>query len=139
VHLLQRLHDVDVGEIRVDGQWITAVRQDSLRDALAVVPQEIGLLHRSVIDNICFERSEAADEAAFTAARAAACGGFVRGLPDGYHTIVASAGLDSRERSASASVSLGRCCSGRRFAFSRRRPRPSILRPRWRSAPPWCR
>ena len=85
------------------------------------------------------KRSEAADEAAFTAARAAACGGFVRGLPDGYHTIVASAGLDSRERSASASVSLGRCCSGRRFAFSRRRPRPSILRPRWRSAPPWCR
>jgi ATP-binding cassette subfamily B protein len=92
VHLLQRLYDVDAGEIRIDGQPIAAVRQDSLRDALAVVPQEIGLLHRSVIDNIRFGRPEADDEAVIAAARAAACDGFVRALPDGYNTIVGERG-----------------------------------------------
>ena len=92
VHLLQRLYDVDAGEIRIDGQPISAVRQDSLRDALAVVPQEIGLLHRSVIDNIRFGRPDADEAAIVAAARAAACDGFVRRLPDGYDTIVGERG-----------------------------------------------
>ncbi|MBA9068261.1 ATP-binding cassette subfamily B protein [Methylobacterium sp. RAS18] len=92
VHLLQRLYDVDRGEIRIDGQPIAGVRQDSLRDALAVVPQEIGLLHRSVMDNIRFARPEADDAAVFAVARAAACDGFVRHLPEGYDTIVGERG-----------------------------------------------
>lgn len=92
VHLLHRLYDVEAGEIRIDGQPNTAVRQDSLRDALAVVPQEIGLLHRSVIDNIRFGRPEADAEAVFAAARAASCDGFVRALPEGYDTIVGERG-----------------------------------------------
>ncbi|AWN37162.1 ABC transporter ATP-binding protein [Methylobacterium radiodurans] len=92
VHLIQRLYDVDAGEIRIDGQPIAAVRQDSLREALAVVPQEIGLLHRSVSDNIRFARPEADDAAVMAAARAAACDGFVRGLANGYDTIVGERG-----------------------------------------------
>ncbi|AWN55324.1 ABC transporter ATP-binding protein [Methylobacterium sp. 17Sr1-1] len=92
VHLLQRLYDVESGEIRIDGQPIAGVRQDSLRDALAVVPQEIGLLHRSVMDNIRFARPEASDEAVFAAARAASCDGFVRTLPEGYATVVGERG-----------------------------------------------
>ncbi|CAO4164192.1 ABC transporter ATP-binding protein [Methylorubrum extorquens] len=92
VHLLQRLYDVDRGEIRIDGQPIASVRQDTLRDALAVVPQEIGLLHRSVMDNIRFARPKADDEAVFAVARAAACDGFVRHLPEGYDTIVGERG-----------------------------------------------
>jgi ATP-binding cassette subfamily B protein len=92
VHLLQRLYDVDRGEIRIDEQPIAGVRQDSLRDALAVVPQEIGLLHRSVMDNIRFARPEADDAAVFAVARAAACDGFVRHLPEGYDTIVGERG-----------------------------------------------
>ncbi|MBB2960964.1 ATP-binding cassette subfamily B protein [Methylobacterium sp. R2-1] len=92
VHLLQRLYDVDRGEIRIDGQPIAGVRQDSLRDALAVVSQEIGLLHRSVMDNIRFARPEADDETVFAVARAAACDGFVRHLPEGYDTIVGERG-----------------------------------------------
>ena len=61
-HLIQRLHDVTEGQILIDGQAIAEVRQDSLRAALAVVPQEISLLHRSVMDNIRFARPDASDE-----------------------------------------------------------------------------
>ncbi|CAO4136317.1 ABC transporter ATP-binding protein [Methylorubrum extorquens] len=92
VHLLQRLYDVDRGTILIDGQPIRNVSQDSLRDALAVVPQEISLLHRSVMDNIRLARPEASDEEVFAAARAAACDGFVRHLPQGYHTVVGERG-----------------------------------------------
>ena len=92
VHLLQRLHDVDDGEILIDGQPIAAVTQDSLRAALAVVPQEISLLHRSVMDNIRFARPGATDAEVLAAARAAQCDGFVRTLPEGYDTIVGERG-----------------------------------------------
>ncbi|WP_274533782.1 ABC transporter ATP-binding protein [Methylobacterium sp. Leaf112] len=92
VQLLQRLHDVQHGTILIDGVPIASVRQDSLRDALAVVPQEISLLHRSVLENIRFARPEADDAAVFAAARAAACDGFVRRLPDGYETVVGERG-----------------------------------------------
>ncbi len=92
VHLLQRLYDVDRGAILIDGTPITSVTQDSLRDALAVVPQEISLLHRSVMENIRFARPEADDEAVFLAARAAACDGFVRRLPQQYATLVGERG-----------------------------------------------
>jgi ATP-binding cassette subfamily B protein len=92
VHLLQRLYDVDRGTVLIDHQPITSVTQDSLRDALAVVPQEISLLHRSVMDNIRFARPQASDDEVFAAARAAACDGFVRHLPQGYQTIVGERG-----------------------------------------------
>ncbi|KQP31455.1 ABC transporter ATP-binding protein [Methylobacterium sp. Leaf100] len=92
VQLLQRLHDVQHGTILIDGVPIASVRQDSLRDALAVVPQEISLLHRSVLENIRFARPEADDAAVFAAARAAACDGFVRRLPEGYETVVGERG-----------------------------------------------
>ena len=92
VHLLQRLYDVDRGAILIDGITITSVTQDSLRDALAVVPQEISLLHRSVMENIRFARPEANDEAVFIAARAASCDGFVRRLPQQYATLVGERG-----------------------------------------------
>ncbi len=91
-HLIQRLHDVTEGEILIDGQPIAAVRQDSLRAALAVVPQEISLLHRSVMENIRFARPSASDEEVHAAARAANCDLFIQGLPRGYDTIVGERG-----------------------------------------------
>ena len=91
-HLLQRLHDVTEGCILIDGQPIAGVTQDSLRAALAVVPQEISLLHRSVMDNISFARPNASDEEVHAAARAANCDAFIQALPQGYDTIVGERG-----------------------------------------------
>lgn len=93
VQLLQRLHDVRSGEIRIDGQPITQVTQDSLRAALAVAPQEITLFHRTVRDNILIGRPEASEAEIVAAARAAACDSFVSRLPEGYDTVVGERGL----------------------------------------------
>ncbi|HEY8565583.1 MAG TPA: ABC transporter ATP-binding protein [Beijerinckiaceae bacterium] len=93
VHLIQRLYDVQSGTILIDGQPVTQVSQDSLRAALAVVPQEISLLHRTVMENIRFARPEATDEEVIEAARAAACDGFVSRLAQGYHSLVGERGV----------------------------------------------
>ena len=66
--------------------------QDSLRAAIAVVPQDILLFHRSVLENIRYARPEASDEEVLAAARAARCDDFIRGLPQGYETIVGERG-----------------------------------------------
>jgi ATP-binding cassette subfamily B protein len=92
VHLLQRLYDIDSGSIWIDGQNIHEVTQDSLRQSLAVVPQEINLLHRTVMDNIRFARPDATDEEIFRAAKAAHCEKFIHGLSDGYDTVVGERG-----------------------------------------------
>ncbi len=93
VHLLQRLYDVHSGEVLIDGQPLTEVKQDSLRAALAVVPQEITLFHRTLMENIRFARPEATDEEVYAAARAACCDGFIRATPDGYNTLVGERGM----------------------------------------------
>jgi ATP-binding cassette subfamily B protein len=92
IHLIQRLHDVHGGKISIDGQNIAEVTQDTLRGALAVVPQEIALLHRSIMDNIRFARPGARDEEVFAAARAASCD-FIAHLPQGYDTVVGERGI----------------------------------------------
>lgn len=92
IQLLQRLHDVQEGEIRIGGQSIASVQQDSLRAALAVVPQEITLFHRTVRENIMFANPQASELQLFNAARAAACEGFIRRLPQGYDTMVGERG-----------------------------------------------
>lgn len=93
IHLIQRLHDVESGELLINGQPVRSVDQDSLRAALAVVPQEISLFHRSVMENIRFGRPEATDEDVYEAARRAACDGFIRNLPQGYDTMVGERGV----------------------------------------------
>ncbi|MGA7262646.1 MAG: ABC transporter ATP-binding protein [Stellaceae bacterium] len=92
ISLLQRLVDVDEGRVLIDDQDIRAMRQDSLRAAIAVVPQEISLFHRSVLENIRYARPEASDEEVLAAARAARCDDFIRALPQGYDTIVGERG-----------------------------------------------
>jgi len=92
INLLQRLHDVQKGEVLIDGHGVRTVTQDSLRAALAVVPQEITLFHRSIMDNIRFARPAATDEEVFAAAAAAHCDAFIARLPNGYATIVGERG-----------------------------------------------
>lgn len=92
ISLLQRLVDVDEGRVLIDDQDVRGMRQDSLRAAIAVVPQEISLFHRSVLENIRYARPEASDEDVRAAARAARCDDFILGLPQGYDTIVGERG-----------------------------------------------
>jgi ATP-binding cassette subfamily B protein len=91
--LVQRLYDVDRGRVVIDGQDISQVTQDSLRAAIAVVPQEIVLFHRSILENIRYGRPEASDADVIAAARAAWCDDFIRELPEGYDTPVGERGV----------------------------------------------
>lgn len=90
--VLQRLHDVHGGRILLDGQEVSQITQESLRAAIAVVPQDICLFHRSLIENIRYSRPDASDEAVRKAAMAAHCE-FIDALPEGFNTIVGDRGL----------------------------------------------
>ncbi len=92
IALLQRLVDVDDGRILIDDQDTRAMAQESLRAAIAVVPQDVSLLHRSVLENIRYARPEAADADVLAAAKAARCDDFIRELSQGYGTIVGERG-----------------------------------------------
>jgi ATP-binding cassette subfamily B protein len=93
INLLQRLDDVQGGRILVDGQDIRSVSQDSLREKIAVVPQETALFNRSIRENIRYGRPDASDEEVIEAARSAFCDGFIRELPEGYETLVGERGV----------------------------------------------
>ncbi len=93
INLLQRLDDVQSGRILVDGQDIRSVSQDSLREKIAVVPQETALFNRSIRENIRYGRPDASDEEVVEAARSAFCDGFIRELRQGYDTLVGERGV----------------------------------------------
>ena len=90
--LVQRLYEVNSGRILVDGQPVGAYSQDELRARIAVVPQEVSLFHRSVMENIRFGRPDAGDAEVHAAARAAHCERFIAELPEGYDTVVGDRG-----------------------------------------------
>ncbi|NJC49143.1 UNVERIFIED_ORG: ATP-binding cassette subfamily B protein [Xanthomonas campestris] len=93
IALIQRLDDVQSGRVLIDGQDIRSVSQDSLREKIAVVPQETALFNRSIADNIRYGRPEASDAEVQDAARHAFCDGFIRQLPQGYDTQVGERGV----------------------------------------------
>jgi ATP-binding cassette subfamily B protein len=90
--VLQRLYDVNEGAIYIDGQDIRAVTQQSLRRMIAVVPQDVSLFNRTLIENIRYGRPDATDEEVRAAARAARCDEFVANMPLGYDTMVGERG-----------------------------------------------
>jgi ATP-binding cassette, subfamily B, bacterial len=90
--LLQRFYDPQAGRILIDGQDIARVTQESLREAIAVVPQDISLFHRTVMDNIRYGRPDATDDEVLEAAVTARCD-FIEGLPDGMRTFVGERGV----------------------------------------------
>src|SRR5579864_5908687 len=90
--LLQRFYDPQGGRILLDGQDIARVTQASLRDAIGVVPQDISLFHRSVMDNIRYGRPDASDDEVLEAAITARCD-FIEDLPAGIRTIVGDRGI----------------------------------------------
>jgi ATP-binding cassette subfamily B protein len=93
VKLIQRLHDVEGGAVRIDGQDVATVTQESLRGRIALVPQEPVLFHRSLAENIAYGKPGAPMEAIVEAARKAHAHGFIASLPQGYDTLVGERGV----------------------------------------------
>jgi ABC-type multidrug transport system fused ATPase/permease subunit len=93
VSLLLRQHDIDGGSIMIDGQDISGVRQDSLRKAVALVPQEPLLFHRSIFDNIAYGANPATLQMVERAAALAHAAEFIKKLPEGYETMVGERGV----------------------------------------------
>lgn len=91
--LLFRFYDVTDGSILIDGQDIRDVRQDSLRAAIGVVPQDTVLFNDTIRYNIGYGRPDATQDEIERAARAAQVHDFIITLPDGYHTRVGERGL----------------------------------------------
>jgi ATP-binding cassette, subfamily B, multidrug efflux pump len=81
-NLLLRFYDVGSGAIKIDGQNIAEVTQESLRAAIGVVTQDTSLLHRSVRDNIRYGRPDATEEDILEAARKAHADEFIANLMD---------------------------------------------------------
>ena len=115
VNLLLRFHDLDSGQIRIDGQDISQVTQDSLRSQIGMVTQDTSLLHRSVRDNVTYSRPDAGDADMLVAAERAEAHGFIQTLSDlagrtGYDAHVGERGVKlsggQRQRIAIARVML---------------------------------
>ncbi|MGI4778833.1 MAG: ABC transporter ATP-binding protein [Janthinobacterium lividum] len=92
IRLIARLADPSAGRVRIDGQDAAEVALDSLRDAVAVVPQDISLLHRSILENLRYGRPQASDAEVIRIAGDAHCDEFVTRLPAGYDTVVGERG-----------------------------------------------
>jgi ATP-binding cassette, subfamily B, bacterial len=90
--LLQRFYDPQSGSITIDGQDISRVTQQSLREAISVVPQDISMFHRSIMENIRYGRPTATDDEVLRAAISARCD-FVETLPEGLATMVGDRGV----------------------------------------------
>ncbi|WP_299815687.1 ABC transporter ATP-binding protein/permease [uncultured Jannaschia sp.] len=91
--LLFRFYDIDGGAIRIDGQDVRDVTQDSLHAMIGVVPQDTVLFNDTIRYNIAYGRADATFEEVREAARAARIDAFIEALPDGYETTVGERGL----------------------------------------------
>jgi ATP-binding cassette, subfamily B, bacterial len=91
--LLLRMHDVTTGAIRIDRQDIREVTQESLRGAIAMIPQDTNLFHRSLLENIRYGRPDATDEEVIEAAKRAHAHEFIVELEHGYDTLVGERGI----------------------------------------------
>lgn len=93
VKLLLRHYDLTRGNILIDGQDIRSVLQQSVRESIALVPQEPLLFHRSVAENISYGKLNAAPEEIERAALRAKAAAFIGKLPERYDTLVGERGV----------------------------------------------
>ncbi|HEY7356174.1 MAG TPA: ABC transporter ATP-binding protein [Ktedonobacterales bacterium] len=91
--LLLRLYEIDTGAIRVDDQDIRSVQVHSLREQMAIVPQEPVLFGDSIAENIRYGRLDATDDELRAAAAAANALSFIDELPQGMKTLVGERGV----------------------------------------------
>lgn len=112
LNLIARFFDVDEGRVSIDGQDVRTVQLNSLRNALALVSQEITLFNDTVRANIAYGAPEghADDTSIARVAKAAAADEFIRDLPEGYDTVVGERGVNlsggQRQRIAIARAML---------------------------------
>lgn len=93
INLILRHFEVELGRILIDGQDIAHITQDSLRKAIAMIPQEPVLFHRSLMENIRYGRLEATDAEVIEASIKAHCHNFIVKMPEGYNTLVGERGV----------------------------------------------
>jgi ATP-binding cassette subfamily B protein len=93
VALIFRFYDIQEGAVLIDGQNIADVTQESLRQSLALVPQDPMLFHRTLIENIRYGKRTASDKEVMRAAELAHCDDFIKRLPEGYGTYVGERGI----------------------------------------------
>ena len=91
--LLFRFYDVQQGAIRIDGQEIRQLTQDSVRQAIGIVPQDTVLFNDTVYYNIAYGQTSASHAQVEEAARAARIHDFITSTPQGYETMVGERGL----------------------------------------------
>ncbi|RJX69733.1 ABC transporter ATP-binding protein [Vibrio sinensis] len=87
VNLLLRFHDVEEGAIKIDGQVISDVTQDSLRSMIGMVTQDTSLLHRSIKDNILYGKPDASEEEMLIATKQAHAHEFIEMLSDPFGNV----------------------------------------------------
>ena len=93
LRLLFRFYDPDSGRVEIDGQDIAHVTQESLREALGLVPQDVVLFNDTLRSNIVYGRPDASEDEIWQVLERAHLAAFVRGLPDGLETRVGERGL----------------------------------------------
>lgn len=115
VNLVLRFYDIEKGQIRIDGQDISQVQQETLRAQIGMITQDTALLHRSVRDNLLYGKPGATEEEMIEAAKQAEAHDFILGLSDaegrtGYDAHVGERGVKlsggQRQRVAIARVLL---------------------------------
>lgn len=93
VTLLLRLFDIESGSITIDNQDISTVTQDSLRKAIALIPQDPGLFHRTLYENIAYGRFDSSPEQVVQAAKQAHADEFIHAIAHGYKALVGDRGV----------------------------------------------
>jgi subfamily B ATP-binding cassette protein MsbA len=93
MNLIPRFYDVTEGRILIDGVPIRKVTQDSLREQIALVPQDVHLFGTTIMENIRYGRLDASDDEVMAAARDANADGFIRSFTDGYASTVGERGV----------------------------------------------
>lgn len=93
VKLLMRFYDCDNGTLQLYGQDIRTIKQSSVHQHIAVIPQDVALFNHPLIENIRYGRLDASDDEVIEAARKAHAHDFIQALPDGYNTLVGERGV----------------------------------------------
>lgn len=93
LHLLQRLINTPENAIFIDGQDITDVTQESLHQAIAFIPQDTTLFHRTIMENLKYGRFTASKKDVLTAAKNAFADTFIQTFPKKYETLVGDKGV----------------------------------------------